>query len=43
MDVPRKANYYSDDSTEVAVLYAACLCRRFILLALIAFADKIPI
>jgi putative transposase len=26
-----------------AVLYAACLCRRFLLLALMAFAGKVPI
>jgi hypothetical protein len=26
-----------------AVLYAACLCRRFYLLARMAFADKLPI
>jgi hypothetical protein len=30
-------------STEVAVLYTACLRRRFVLLALMAFAGKVPI
>jgi hypothetical protein len=45
MDVCQKAQELAAGGrfNGVAVLYTACSCRRFILLALMSFADRGPI